>query len=118
MATSESALRQFQSRGSNITPTGLRTNTSANAITKIRGVLNLVAIKAPRTKPNAMVRPQDWVRLQYRTCMAVTKVIRATAPSLQVIEKLAIRDGEKAKKASAKFAAPSENRRLAVIHRR
>src|SRR5260370_33073637 len=50
--------------------------------------------------------------------MAVTNVIRTRAPSLHVMEKLAISEGENANRARAKFAAPSEKRRLAVIHKR
>src|SRR5450432_3104223 len=96
MAAIANAWRPFQLRGFHAMVSGLRISTRPRARMKIGGALNLVDRRMPRTRARAIVRFQVCFLRQCASINAEPKATRASTPSLQAIEKLAMREGDNA----------------------
>ena len=82
------------------------------ARTNMGAVENLASSIKPSSNPSPTCLFHVGSRRQRTRAQAAAKINSVAAPSVVAIEKCAISEGEKANRASAKFAAVRENKRL------
>src|ERR1700751_2299808 len=109
---------QFQRRGDHSHPSALSIRTSARVRTKIGGVDSFARRSRPSTAPRSAACFQEGRFLHRRSWTNVRKTIKVAIPSVVTNVKLAINDGENAKRASTRLAAPSEKIAHVLNHKR